>query len=597
MSRSLVGSSSTSTVAGAGEQGGPAAGGCAHRPRGPHRRMRMGGREQKVAQVAAHMLALSVDLDPLAAGADEVFQRGVRSIASRSWSKVGHLQVGAAADGAAVRFQLAQNHLEQRGLARAVGAQQANLVAAQQCGAEVAGNHLVAKALLTCCSSATILPWWLLSPPVPTSIFTLPTTSRRAARVSRNWVPGDQCGWLQVRALPRPCAPHFFLRQQLVGLGVDDGFLRQLLFPFAGGRRQSCRARAQLAPMIHRRCGCNAVKRRSWVMVTTLPLEVDEQVSSQRMESRSGGWWVHQAAAHRAGPPAPGPGHALFGAARGRPHDVWVQVQALGFLPRVAPQFRRRRFDLGLQGVQVRHRRGPGRYSRKAITPASPADAAWKMVASGSSAGSCSTKAMRVPCCACSVPSSGLGQPAQDFEQRRLARAVAADQADAFMVSKGKAGVVQQSDMPESQLGIGRVIRAMGGLSGGALAGCSEGLPPNATIALPYKFLTNWLWAGATPAPAALRGATASSRSSQACPCWALPWGGGAHHRAERDERLSKEVRDRMLSVVSHIGSSRPQGGAMPTRPDAGRGPAQPLTWWAQRPLCRPRRCWRVAKT
>ncbi len=48
----------------------------------------------------------------------------------------------------------------------------------------------------------------------------------------------------------------------------------------------------------------------------------------------------------------------------------------------------------------------------------------------------------------------GFGQAAENFEQRRLARAVAANQADAFIGFKGKAGVVQQSDMPESQLGI-----------------------------------------------------------------------------------------------------------------------------------------------
>jgi hypothetical protein len=45
------------------------------------------GREQEVAEVAAHMLALAVDLDPLAAGADEVFQRGVQVDGVAHWSK------------------------------------------------------------------------------------------------------------------------------------------------------------------------------------------------------------------------------------------------------------------------------------------------------------------------------------------------------------------------------------------------------------------------------------------------------------------------------------------------------------------------------
>lgn len=52
------------------------------------------------------------------------------------------------------------------------------------------------------------------------------------------------------------------------------------------------------------------------------------------------------------------------------------------------------------------------------------------------------------------IPHHGAAQNSVRVEQRRLARAVAADQADAFIGFKGKAGVVQQSDMPESQLGI-----------------------------------------------------------------------------------------------------------------------------------------------
>ena len=77
------------------------------------------------------MLALVADLDPFAAGADEVFQRGVQVERVAHLVEVGDLQIGALAHLAAVGLQLAEDELEQRGLAGAVGADQADLVAAQ----------------------------------------------------------------------------------------------------------------------------------------------------------------------------------------------------------------------------------------------------------------------------------------------------------------------------------------------------------------------------------------------------------------------------------------------------------------------------------
>ena len=77
------------------------------------------------------MLALVADLDPLAAGADEVFQRGVQVQRVAHLVEVGDLQVGAAPHLAAVGLELAQDQLEQRRLAGAVRPDQADLVAAQ----------------------------------------------------------------------------------------------------------------------------------------------------------------------------------------------------------------------------------------------------------------------------------------------------------------------------------------------------------------------------------------------------------------------------------------------------------------------------------
>ena len=80
------------------------------------------------------MLFLAIDLNPLAAGADEVFQRCVQIQCVAHLVKVGDLQVGTLADFARrcrhIGQDFPQNKLEQCGFACAVGAQQANFVAA-----------------------------------------------------------------------------------------------------------------------------------------------------------------------------------------------------------------------------------------------------------------------------------------------------------------------------------------------------------------------------------------------------------------------------------------------------------------------------------
>ena len=55
------------------------------------------------------MFALAADFDPFAAGADEIFQRGVEIQRIAHLVEVGDLQVGALADLAAVGRQFAQD--------------------------------------------------------------------------------------------------------------------------------------------------------------------------------------------------------------------------------------------------------------------------------------------------------------------------------------------------------------------------------------------------------------------------------------------------------------------------------------------------------
>ena len=104
-------------------------------------------RKQEVAQIALDMLALIADLDPLATRADRVGQGRFHIERIAHLVEIGHVDLRAHADIAAVRREFAQNHLQQGGLASAVRADQTDLVTAQDGGSEIADDGLVAIAL------------------------------------------------------------------------------------------------------------------------------------------------------------------------------------------------------------------------------------------------------------------------------------------------------------------------------------------------------------------------------------------------------------------------------------------------------------------
>ena len=68
------------------------------------------------------MLALAADLDPFAAGADEILQGRVQVQRIAHLIEVGHLQVRALPHRATVGRKFAKDQLEQRCLARAIRA-------------------------------------------------------------------------------------------------------------------------------------------------------------------------------------------------------------------------------------------------------------------------------------------------------------------------------------------------------------------------------------------------------------------------------------------------------------------------------------------
>ena len=148
MSRSLVGSSSTSRLDGCARSW-PAAGGCARRPTGrgpagaPARRgtgSRAGSRRRAAAGPRT-----STWSPP---SGQRLPGRRVRDRGARGAGRSARSQVGAELHRAGVGCELADQQLEQRGLAGAVGADQADPVAAQDAGREVVARSARSPKLL-----------------------------------------------------------------------------------------------------------------------------------------------------------------------------------------------------------------------------------------------------------------------------------------------------------------------------------------------------------------------------------------------------------------------------------------------------------------
>ena len=174
------------------------------------------------------MFALVANLDPFAAGADEVHQRRIQIERVAHLIEVGDLQIRTLANLATVRLQFTQDQFQQRGLAGAIRTNQPDLVATYDGGRKVLDDDLVAKGLAGfsqlghqfatqhACSHIHAH----LADNVPMcgatgAQFFQPHDATLAARAAR------------FNAFPDP---DLFLRQQLVRLGADDRFLRQLLF-------------------------------------------------------------------------------------------------------------------------------------------------------------------------------------------------------------------------------------------------------------------------------------------------------------------------------------------------------------------------------
>ena len=104
------------------------------------------GREQEVLQIADDVATIAVDLDVIGTGADGVGHGAFGIELFAQLVEIGNLQVAAQANAARVGRVFAEDQLEQRGLADAVGADQADAVTAHDGEIEVAHQTLAPQA-------------------------------------------------------------------------------------------------------------------------------------------------------------------------------------------------------------------------------------------------------------------------------------------------------------------------------------------------------------------------------------------------------------------------------------------------------------------
>ena len=212
MSRSLVGSSSTSTLAGQREQARQQHAVALAAGERAHRRVGALGREQEVVQVAHHVLR-AVPISIHAAGADGVGQRRIQVERAAHLVEVGDLQPRGPWRTVPAGRSSPRMSLSSVVLPAPLGPIRPTLSPRRMVALKSLTTACRRSAWFTSLSSATIFP--LLGTPLSTSSRTCPSDSRlpRCARRPRaaGCAPRCACG------VPHAFAdPHLLLRQQLV---------------------------------------------------------------------------------------------------------------------------------------------------------------------------------------------------------------------------------------------------------------------------------------------------------------------------------------------------------------------------------------------
>ncbi len=250
--------------------------------------------------------------------------------------------------------------------------------------------------------------------------------------------------------------PHLFLRQQLVGTGVDDRFLRQLFFLLHQVGREIAGVRQQLAAVqFHDACGHIVQKRTVVGDGDDAAFEINQQAFEPfnavqiqvvgRLVQQQHVGLRHQCLRQ---------GHTFFGAARQRvDNGLGVQMQALqrlahALLPVPAIQ----RLNLALHRVQVAMTQAiffdqanhPRQADARRLEYGRLSVELWFLGDVGNPGATLHLQGAVI----------GLLHAAQNFEHGGFASAVAADQAHALRGFEGKSSVVEQGYVPKSQLGV-----------------------------------------------------------------------------------------------------------------------------------------------
>ena len=254
-----------------------------------------------------------------------------------------------------VGLVFAQNQLEQRGFARAVGPEQADLVATQNSGGKVANDDFVAKSLGHVGEFGNQLATGGAA--VDVHIDAADHFAAGFAAGAQIVQAHDAGGGAGAAGFHAFADPHLFLRQQLVGAGVDHRLLGQLFFSLQQIGGKVAWVGQELAPVQLHNAGGHVVQKRAVVGDgDDAALEVDQQTLQplDRVQVQVVGRLVeqqhlrlrHQGLRQR---------NPFFSAAGERAdHRVGVQVQAVKrFCDSLLPVPAVQRLDFALHGVQV----------------------------------------------------------------------------------------------------------------------------------------------------------------------------------------------------------------------------------------------------
>ena len=184
-------------------------------------------RKQKIAEISHHMLALAVNLHPVAARRNGVREAGLFIQLRAHLIEIRDLQARALLHLANIRLFLAQDQLQHRGLARAVRPDQPDLVAAQDSRAEVADDGLVTIVLADVEQFGDDLAGAFARRHIKLHLSLL--LAPRATLATQFLQSPDATFIAGAARLDTLAYPHFLLREELVELRIFDCFDFQLL--------------------------------------------------------------------------------------------------------------------------------------------------------------------------------------------------------------------------------------------------------------------------------------------------------------------------------------------------------------------------------